>query len=51
MAEQLLASQEGLFCIKSIFIHFNDFDLYILGNMQSRYIITSFDESVYHSSS
>jgi len=29
VAEQLVASEEGLFCMTLIFIHFNDFDSYI----------------------
>ena len=47
--EQMLASQEGLFCIILIVIHCNDFDSYIGGNIQSSYTAISFDESVYHS--
>ena len=32
-----------------IVIHFNDFDSYIGGNIQSSYSVIRFDESVYHS--
>jgi len=49
VAEQLVASEEGLFCMISIFIHFSDFDSCIVGNIQSSYSVFSFDESVYHS--
>jgi len=44
-----MASEEGLFCMISIFIHFSDYDSYIGGNIQSSYSVISFDESVYHS--
>jgi hypothetical protein len=35
VAEQLLASQEGIFCMTLIAIPCNDFDSYIGGNIQS----------------
>ena len=46
VAEQLLASQEGLFSVTLIVIHCNDFDSYKVGNLQIIYSIMSFDESV-----
>jgi len=49
VAEQLVASEEGLFCMTLIVVHCNDFDSYIGGNIQSSYRIISLDESVYHS--
>jgi hypothetical protein len=49
VAEQLLASQEGTFCISLTVIHCNVFDSYIGGNIQSSYSVIDFDESVYHS--
>ena len=49
VAEQLVASEEGLFCMALIVVHSNDFDSYIGGNTYSSYSIIGFDESVYHS--
>jgi hypothetical protein len=49
VAEQLLASQEGIFSMTLTVIHCNDFDSYIGGNIQSSYSVISFDESVYRS--
>ena len=49
VAEQLVASEEGLFCMALIVVHCNDFDSYNVGNIQSSYSVISFDESVYHS--
>ena len=49
VAEQLLASQEGLFCMTLIVIHWNDFDSYKEGSIQSSYSTISLYESVYHS--
>jgi len=49
VAEQLVASEEGLFCIALIVVHCNDFDSYIGGNIQSSYSVISFEESVYRS--
>ena len=49
IAEQLLASQEGLFLVTLIVIHCNDFDSYKMGNLQISYSIIRFDASVYHS--
>jgi len=49
VAEQLVASEEGLFCMTLIVIHCNDFDSYIGGNIQSSYSVIDLDESVYHS--
>jgi hypothetical protein len=49
VAEQLLASQEGIFSMTLIVIHCNDSDSYIGGNVQSSHSIISYDESVYHS--
>ena len=45
----MVASQEGLFCVTLIVVHCYDFDSYNGGNIQSRYRIISFDESVYSS--
>jgi hypothetical protein len=49
VGEQLLASQEGLFCVMLIVIRCNDFDSYNGGNIQNSYSTIGFDESVYHS--
>ena len=49
VAEQLLASQEGIFSMTLIVNHCNDFDSYIEGDIESSYSVISFDESVYHS--
>jgi len=49
VAEQLVASEGGLFCVALIVVHCNDFHSYIGGNIQNTYNIVSFDESVYHS--
>jgi hypothetical protein len=43
-----VASQEGLFSVTLIVIHFNDFASYNGGNIQSSYSIISFNESIYH---
>jgi len=45
----MLASQEGLFCMTLIVDHWNDFDSYKEGTIQSSFSTISFDESVYHS--
>jgi len=34
VAEQLVASEEGLFCMALIVVHCNDFDSYIGGNIK-----------------
>ena len=49
VAEQLVASEEGLFCMTLIVVNCNDFDSYIGGNIQRRYNVIGFVESVYHS--
>jgi len=49
VAEQLVACEEGLFCMALIVVHCNDFDSYNGGNIQSSYNIFSLDDSVYHS--
>jgi len=49
VAEQLVASEEGLFCMTLFVVHCNDFDSYIGGNIQSSYSVIGFVESVYHS--
>ena len=49
VAEQLLASQEGLFSVVFIFVPCNDCDSENGGNFQSSYSIISFDDSVHHS--
>jgi hypothetical protein len=49
VGEQLLASQEGIFCMTLIVVNCNDFDSHIGGNIQSSCSVISFDESVYHS--
>jgi len=49
VAEQLVASEEGLFCMTLIVVHCNDIESYNGGNIQSSYSISSFDESVNHS--
>ena len=49
VAVQLVASEEGLFCMTLIVVHCNDFDSYIGGNIRSSYSVIGFDESVYHS--
>ena len=49
VAEQLVASEEGLFCVALIVVHCNDFDSCIVGNNQNSYSVISLDESVYHS--
>jgi len=46
--EQLVASEEGMFCMALIVLHFSDFDSYKGGNIQSSCSIISLDESVYH---
>jgi len=46
VAEQLVASEKGLFCMALIVVHCNDFDSYIGGNIQSSYSVISFDEIV-----
>jgi len=38
-----------MFSMTLIVIHCNDFDSYNGGNVQSRYSVIDFDESVYHS--
>ena len=48
VAEQLVASEEGLFCMALIVVHCNDFDSYIGGNIQSSYSVIGFGESVNH---
>jgi len=49
VAEQLVASEEGQFCMALIVVHCNDFASYNGGNIQSSYSGIGFDESVYHS--
>ena len=49
VAEQLVASEEGLFCMTLIVVHCNDFDIYNGGNIQRSYSVIGLDESVYHS--
>jgi len=49
VAEQLVASEEGMFCMALIVVHCNDFDSYIGGNIQNSYSVISFGEIVYHS--
>ena len=46
VAEQLVACEEGLFCMILIVVHSNDFDSYNGGNIQSIYGIISLDERV-----
>jgi len=41
VAEQLLASYEGLFSLTLIFINYNDFDNYNGGNIQNNYSAVS----------
>jgi len=48
VAEQVLASQEGMFSLTLIFINYNDFDNYNLGNIQNSYSTISCDDSVHH---
>ena len=43
----MLASQEGLFCMTLTVIHWNDFDSYKEGTIQSSYSMISLCESVY----
>ena len=47
VAERLVASEEGLFCMVLIVVHCNDFDSYNVGNIQNSYSVISFN--VYHS--
>ena len=49
VAEELVASEDGLFCMALTVVHCNDFDSYIGGNIQSSYSIIILVESVYHS--
>ena len=49
VAEQLVASEEGLFCMALIVVHYNDFDSYIGRNIQSSCSVIGFGESVNHS--
>ena len=44
-----MVSQERLFCMTLIVVHYYYFDSYIGGNIQSSYSVIGFDESVYHS--
>ena len=48
VAEQLVASEEGLFCMALIVVHCKDFDSYIGGNIQSSYSVIGFGECVNH---
>ena len=48
VAEQLVASEDGLFGMALIVVHCNDFDSYNGRNIQSSYSAIGFDESVYH---
>ena len=45
IAEQLLASQEGIFSMTLIVIHCNGFDSYNGGNIENSYNVIGFDES------
>ena len=49
VAEQLVASEEGLFCMTLIVVHCKDCDCNNGGKIQSSYSVIGFDVSVYHS--
>jgi hypothetical protein len=49
VAEQLVASKEGIFSMTLIVIYCSELDSYIGGNIESSYSVIDFDESVYRS--
>jgi len=49
VAEQLVASEDGLFGMALIVVRCNDFDSYNEGNIQSTYSVIIFEEIEYHS--
>ena len=50
VAEQLVASEEGLFCMTLIVVHCYDFDGYYVGNIQRSNSVIGYEGIAYHSS-